>query len=600
MLTAPAGTVRAGTGAVTGPASAVAAGPAGYSGGGREGGYSGGGREGGYSGGNREGGYSGGSGGGRDGGYRGGDRSGGFRGGDRQGGTGGGSREGGYSSGRREGGFGGAGREGGFGGTSREGGPSGGREGGFSGGSREGGSSGGRSGGYSSGGSRPGGYGGGNRDSGFRGGDRTSGGYRGGDREGGFRGGDRDAGRTGGREGGYQGRDRDASPRGDAGTREGGGYTGGTREGGFRGGDRAGGFRGGDRDRGADRGGREGGFRGGDRPGGYRGGDRDSAGSGGYRGGDRDGGFRGDRGAGSRDGYRGGDRSGGYSQDRAGVEPSSVEPSDAPIVAADSAGQDWSAGDRYESRGRGGREDEPEIPEEIQASDLDRGVREELVTLARAVNERVARHLVAAGTLVDEDPELALAHAVAARRLASRIAVVREAVGIAAYHAGEWTTALAELRTYHRMTGKQSHLAVLADCERALGRPEKAVDIYRTADRASLDPSEAVELLIVAAGARRDLGQAEAAVAMLQVRELGLDAPYAARLRYAYADGLLSLDRRDEAREWFSRAVDADEDGSTDAAERLLELDGITLEGDDQPEDDEFPADADADADSRR
>jgi Tetratrico peptide repeat len=138
---------------------------------------------------------------------------------------------------------------------------------------------------------------------------------------------------------------------------------------------------------------------------------------------------------------------------------------------------------------------------------------------------------------------------------------------------------------------------VLADCERALGRPEKAVDIYRTADRAALGPAEAIELLIVAAGARRDLGQTEAAVAMLQVRELGVDAPYAARLRYAYADGLLTVGRREEAREWFSRAVDADEDGATDAAERLLELDGIVLEGDEDVEEEETaPAEESADA----
>ncbi|WP_239134254.1 tetratricopeptide repeat protein [Rugosimonospora africana] len=192
---------------------------------------------------------------------------------------------------------------------------------------------------------------------------------------------------------------------------------------------------------------------------------------------------------------------------------------------------------------------------------------------------------MAAGQLVDDDPETALEHAIAARRLASRIPVVREAVGIAAYHAGQWQTAVAELRTYHRMTGQQTHLAVLADCERALGRPEKAIDIYRSADRGQLDSGEAIELLIVAAGARRDLGQDEAALAMLQVRELGVDAPWAARLRYAYADGLLAADRRDEAREWFARAVEADDEATTDAAERLLELDGVTLDEAEDPDD---------------
>ncbi|MEV6494868.1 hypothetical protein AB0M20_40535, partial [Actinoplanes sp. NPDC051633] len=203
--------------------------------------------------------------------------------------------------------------------------------------------------------------------------------------------------------------------------------------------------------------------------------------------------------------------------------------------------------------------------------------------------DTVARHLVAAGQIIDEDGELAMQHAIAARRIASRIAVVREAVGLAAYAAGDWATAIAELRTYHRMTGKQTHLAEIADSERALGRPERAIDLFRGADKEALDKSGAIELLIVAAGARGDLGQHDAAVAMLQVRELTADeeADWTARLRYAYADALLAAGRREEAREWFSRAAEADADEVTDATERLLELDGVTLEDDEPEEDDE-------------
>ena len=195
---------------------------------------------------------------------------------------------------------------------------------------------------------------------------------------------------------------------------------------------------------------------------------------------------------------------------------------------------------------------------------------------------------MAAGQIIDEDAELALEHAKAARRLASRIAVVREAVGLAAYATGDWSTAIADLRAYHRMTGSQTHLAEIADSERAQGHPERAIDLYRGADVEKLDKSSAIELLIVAAGARGDLGQHDAAVAMLQVRELTTedDAEWAARLRYAYADALLAADRREEAREWFSRAAAVDEDQLTDATERLLELDGITIEGDEDEDDD--------------
>ncbi|WP_238008589.1 hypothetical protein KZZ52_47765 [Dactylosporangium sp. AC04546] len=228
------------------------------------------------------------------------------------------------------------------------------------------------------------------------------------------------------------------------------------------------------------------------------------------------------------------------------------------------------------------RVSDPVLDEDISPSELDREVRAELSSLARPVAEEVARRLVAAGQLIDSDPELALAHALVARRKASRVAVVREAAGLAAYHAGEWQTALGELRTYRRMTGHETHIAIIADCERALGRPEKAIDMFREADREKLSAEEIVELLIVAAGARGDLGQNDAAVAMLQVRELtsAPEAPWAARLRYAYADALLRAGRRDEAREWFARAADLDEDLRTDAAERLLELDGIVLDGD--------------------
>ncbi|WP_412747127.1 tetratricopeptide repeat protein [Krasilnikovia sp. MM14-A1004] len=211
------------------------------------------------------------------------------------------------------------------------------------------------------------------------------------------------------------------------------------------------------------------------------------------------------------------------------------------------------------------------------------------MSLSRDVADRVARHLVAAGQIIDEDSDLALQHAIAARRLASRIAAVREAVGLAAYAAGDWATAISELRTYHRMSGRQTHLAELADCERALGRPERAIDLFRGADREALDKAGAIELLIVAAGARGDLGQHDAAVAMLQVRELTGDAEadWAPRLRYAYADALLAAGRRDEAREWFARSAASDEDGLTDAAERLLELDGVDFADDGEDDDDD-------------
>ncbi|MGH4014939.1 MAG: hypothetical protein ACRDSL_13665 [Pseudonocardiaceae bacterium] len=216
----------------------------------------------------------------------------------------------------------------------------------------------------------------------------------------------------------------------------------------------------------------------------------------------------------------------------------------------------------------------PELPDDVDPAELDREVRKELLTLPKGLADLIASHLVAAGRALDEDPELALAHTRFARSRGSRVAAVREANGVAAYHTGEWSEALAELRAARRLGVGPGHLALLADCERALGRPERALEIARSPDAGQLGIEEAVELRIVAAGARRDLGQFDAAVVALQGPDLDAAGPepWRARLRYAYADNLLAAGREQEAIRWFVAAAEADADGVTDAAERATEL----------------------------
>jgi tetratricopeptide (TPR) repeat protein len=219
------------------------------------------------------------------------------------------------------------------------------------------------------------------------------------------------------------------------------------------------------------------------------------------------------------------------------------------------------------------------LPDDVDPKDLDPAARKQLMSLSKDTADLVARHLVMAGRLMDEDAPQALAHARAARALAGRVGAVREANGLVAYLAGEWNEALSELRTARRLTGEPDHLPVMADCERALGRPERALVMAQDPQASGLDPAAKAELLIVAAGARRDLGQLDAAVVSLQVAALeGPVRPWTSRLRYAYADALLEAGREDDARQWFARAADADEEGLTDAEERLLELDGVVLE----------------------
>lgn len=220
------------------------------------------------------------------------------------------------------------------------------------------------------------------------------------------------------------------------------------------------------------------------------------------------------------------------------------------------------------------------LPDDVDPRMLDPQVRRELRSLAKDTADLVARHLVVAGRTVDDDPHTALLHAQAARALAGRVGVVREAAGLAAYAAGEWAQALAELRAARRITGSAAHLAEQADCERALGRPERALAYGEDPDVPSLSQDARVELAIVLSGARRDLGQADAAVLLLDgpARRTRPGRPWAPRLWYALADALLDAGRPEQAREWFMAAAAADDQDQTDAAERLLALDGLTLE----------------------
>jgi tetratricopeptide (TPR) repeat protein len=216
----------------------------------------------------------------------------------------------------------------------------------------------------------------------------------------------------------------------------------------------------------------------------------------------------------------------------------------------------------------------PPVPENVDVSLLDRGVRAELRSLSKPAADAVGKHLVAAGQSLDTDAGAALAHARAARALAGRVASVREAVGIAAYRAGEWAEALTELRTARRIGGDPRNLPVIADCERALGRPAQALRMLDDPAVSKLDTETRLELLIVVAGARRDLGQPDAALAVLA--RGGLDPerpkPGSARLWYAYADALAAGGRTDEAVTWFGASAAADAEGELDAAERAAAL----------------------------
>ncbi|TFD37813.1 hypothetical protein E3T40_04240 [Cryobacterium sp. TMT1-19] len=242
------------------------------------------------------------------------------------------------------------------------------------------------------------------------------------------------------------------------------------------------------------------------------------------------------------------------------------------------------------------RHDDPELPDDITSQDLDRIARNELKTLSKDNAEAVGRHLAMAARVIDEDPELAHRHVLSAARRAGRIAVVRESLAITAYATGDFALALRELRTYRRISGSNDQLALMVDSERGVGRPDRALELGRSVERASLPASVQVALAIAMSGARLDLGETEAALSELEIPQLDPKTAfsYSAELFAAYAEVLGELGRDDEAELWNERAerADAAVSGVTDFDE-TMEI----LEIDEEESDEEESEDTDTDTD---
>jgi hypothetical protein len=238
------------------------------------------------------------------------------------------------------------------------------------------------------------------------------------------------------------------------------------------------------------------------------------------------------------------------------------------------------------------RHDDPDLPDDVQAKDLDKVARNELRTLSKDNAEWVARHLVMAGRLLEEDPELAHRHVLSAARRAGRIAVVRESLAISAYATGDFALALRELRTFRRISGSDEQVPLMVDSERGVGRPDKALELGRSIDRTTLSPGAQVSLAIAMSGARLDLGQAELALMELEIPQLDPDRAfsYSPDLFAAYSLVLEEVGRSEEAAEWQRRAdiaaqaVFAAEGGGDDETIEVIEEEHESAEAESAPD----------------
>ena len=203
---------------------------------------------------------------------------------------------------------------------------------------------------------------------------------------------------------------------------------------------------------------------------------------------------------------------------------------------------------------------------------------EEIRATARGPGAQEALRLIeAAVTDLEKDRADPAARAAAkAKELAPRSAAVREILGMALYRAGRFREAMRELQAYRRISGRLDQNHLIADCQRALGAPEKAVTIAQeTLSAPRLRDEVRAEAAVVGGSALADLGRFEEALTMLRRYRMteGTARNHDLRVMYATADVLAKAGRDAEAATEFRKILRHDA-GAFDVAERLAALGG--------------------------
>jgi len=152
-------------------------------------------------------------------------------------------------------------------------------------------------------------------------------------------------------------------------------------------------------------------------------------------------------------------------------------------------------------------------------------------------------------------------------------ASVRKLHGLILYRLGRWRAAAKELREFHALSGSYDQHPVIADCERALGRPDRVRSLWDEIRRAGVDREVLVEGRLVMAGTLADEGKFEEAIELLRPEGKLRRNPDLAHLRqwYALADLYERAGDLPRARELFARVAQAAPD-LLDAPERLAAL----------------------------
>ena len=189
------------------------------------------------------------------------------------------------------------------------------------------------------------------------------------------------------------------------------------------------------------------------------------------------------------------------------------------------------------------------------AENLPKWLRDEITRVTRKDRLTPTFNLLhtAADAFADGRYRFARDKLVEAKALSSRASAIRELLGLSAYRSGLWQEALRELRTFRRLAGDTTHMAVEMDALRALDRPEEVHKTWHELQRLGSSPAAMKEGRVVYGAFLLDQGDPRAAWAVTEPKRITKE-PF-----------------EEDLRQWYVAARAAVELGDTGTARKLLD-----------------------------
>lgn len=196
-------------------------------------------------------------------------------------------------------------------------------------------------------------------------------------------------------------------------------------------------------------------------------------------------------------------------------------------------------------------------------ADLPKWLREEIVRSTKKDRRDATLNLLSAAAGSFEEGRYAAARQklIEAKALSSRAGAIRELLALSCYRLGMWKEALREIRTFRRVTGDTTHMAVEMDCLRALERTDDVHATWEMFEELGGSRAAEAELRVVYGSFFLDQDDDRRAWEVTRPKRLASDAPeWEVRQWYVAARAAARLGDKQTAKQ-IAKAVEEKDPG---------------------------------------